>query len=156
MGYRAKDGKVLPSVVQGRKYDRYLDEQRSQTHVDRGKQMVDDAPGGASHEEAFRMHGAAIHTETNRVGPGRIQVKSRHQDGYEYEAVHPQVHVANDVVGHLLGVNPPNAIETHSRARAHPVGEKESERLAREDGRKSERNDPYSRFEDFEDVEDSR
>ena len=156
MGYRAKDGKVLPSVAQGRMYDRFLDEQRTKTNVDRGREMAENAPGGASHEEAFRLHGAAIHTEVDYVGPGRIQVKSRHQDGFEYQGTHPQVHVANDVVGHLLGVNPPNAIETHTRARAHPVGEKEKERMDREDGRKPERNDPYSRFEDFEDEGEGR
>jgi hypothetical protein len=147
MGYRAKDGKLLPSVMQGRKYDRSLDEQRVQSQADRGKKEVEDAPGGERHEADIKAHGIVTEAHIVNDGAGRWRVTTKHADGEESTSVHPQVWSAHEVVGKYL--NPdgkPASLETHQRARSHPVGSKETERIDKEDGR-----GPYSRAEDFED-----
>jgi hypothetical protein len=122
MSWKASDGRAFPTFIQRNKYEQWLH--------DKGA-----APGGPSHEEAYRLHGVAKHIEVDIEDGGRYVVRTKHADGYQYQGVHPQAHVANDVVGHLIGVNPPIAIETHGRARAHPTGPKEEERIAREDSR---------------------
>jgi hypothetical protein len=133
MIYKAKDGKLFGNSIQGRKYDSSL--------AEKSERALAGAPGGPSHEEAFRLHGAARHIELDIEDGGRFHVTTKHADGFTYEGVHPQAHVAHDVVGHLIGVNPPMAIETHARARSQPVGEKEKQRLDREDSRSEETNE---------------
>ena len=80
-------------------------------------------------------------------GPGRWRLTTKHADGQESTSVHPQVWRAHEVAGKYLNPDgPPGALETHQRARSHPTGPKEDERIAKEDGRSTE-----SQWDDFED-----
>ena len=122
MSWQASDGRSFPTFIQRNKYEQWLEEKSK-------------APGGHPEEEAFRLHGTPKHIEVIVEGNGRYRVRSEHPDGFKYEGVHPQAHVVQHVVGDLVGVNPPMAIETHSKSRAHPTGPKEQERIAKEDHR---------------------
>jgi hypothetical protein len=147
MSWKAKDGKSFPSSIQQRKYDRYLDEQRVQTQVDRGKQDIENAPGGERHEADLREHGVTSEAHIVSEGNGRWRLTTKHADGYESTSVHPQWFRAHELAGKYFDPDgKPGALETHQRARSHPVGKKEDERLASEDGR-----GPYSSAEDFSD-----
>ncbi len=121
----ARDGKTFSHPMQAAKYERWLDEK-------------DRAPGGTAHDEAARLHGPAKRVTIEREGLGRHVVTSEHVDGFKHQSVHPEAFRAHQVGAALLGIEAPAAVQTHSRARAHPTGPKESDRLASEDGRRSE------------------
>ena len=63
MSYKAKDGKVLTSVIQGRKYDRSL--------AEKSGEQIDNAPGGPQHEHDLREHGMVQESHITYDGPGR-------------------------------------------------------------------------------------
>lgn len=148
MSYRAKNGKIFATVVQGRKFDRSLDEQRTQTHADRGRQDAEDAPGGQQHLADIKQHGVVSEAHIVSEGNGRWRLTTKHADGQESTSVHPQWFRAHELAGRYFDPDgKPPALETHQRSRNAPVGPKEDARVAKEDGR----DDGYSRFEDFED-----
>lgn len=146
MLYKARDGRKFGNVIQGRKYDRSLDEQRVQTQVDRGREDIENAPGGPQHEHDLREHGIALESTVKYDGPGRWKHVAVHSDGYKAESVHPEAYRAHEVQAKYLAIEPPPAIQTHSKARSYPTGPKEAERIAKEDGR----DDDAARYEDFE------
>lgn len=147
--YRAKNGKMFSSVVQGRKFDRYLDEQRAQTHADRGRQDAENAPGGEQHLHDVRQHGIVREAHIVNEGAGRWRLTSKHADGTETTSVHPQVWRAHEIAGRYLNPEgPPPALETNQRSRNAAVGEKESARIAREDGRNEDGVSTWDSFED--------
>lgn len=125
MAYTARDGHKFPTAIQHAKYERWLDEQ-------------DKAPGGPAHEEAFNKHGMARKVVIEREGNGRTRITSFHNDGHRFTQVHPETYRAHDMARELLGIEPPPAVQTHGRARAHPTGPKEEERIRREDHRDSD------------------
>lgn len=139
MSYKARDGRIFPSVVQGRAYDRSL--------AERGGDDVEAAPGGPQHEHDLKTHGIAKSIKIEYDGPGRWRHTSEHADGYKSTSVHPEAYRAHEVAKNYLGIEPPPAVQTHARSRAHPVGPKESERLDAEDGRVV----GQSKWSDFED-----
>jgi hypothetical protein len=130
MRYRTKDGKVLPTVQQGRKYDRSL--------TDKAKERLQNAPTGDPHAQALFDHGPPTKVTVFREGPGRHRVIAIHPDGHKEESVHPEAYRAFQMAQAAAGVEAPPAIQTHARARSHPIGEKESDRIAREDSRDEE------------------
>lgn len=133
MSATASDGKMFPSVSQARLYD------EANGHLTR-KSLADieDAPGGPAHQDAIKHHGIAQKITIERVGNGRTRVESTHQDGFKHTSVHPETFRAHDIARELLGIEPPPALQTHSRARSQPTGPKEEERVRKEDNREEE------------------
>lgn len=128
MAYKAKDGKILPTVMQGRKYDESL--------AEKSKSETENAPGGPEHIENVRAHGVVHKSVIEFEGNGRWRHTATHADGVESTSVHPQWHRAHDVQAMYFDPDgKPGALETHQKSRSHPVGPKESERLDKEDGR---------------------
>lgn len=141
MSYKAKDGKRFPTVTQGLKWDRSL--------AERGSDDVANAPGGTSWEHDLKTHGIARETRIIREGNGRHVLVAIHADGYRHQSVHPEAYRAHEIESRMLGIEAPPAIQTHARARSQPVGPKEEERIAKEDGRLT----GVAKWSDFEDEE---
>lgn len=131
MSYRASDGKVFPSRMRAEKYQASI--------AQKGKDDFDNAPGGASWEHDRKQHGPVTESTIKMDGTGRWLVKAKHGDGHVHQSVHPQRARANEVQEHLLDLdNPPAALQTHQRSKAHPQGPKESDRIREEDHREDE------------------
>jgi hypothetical protein len=115
------------------KFDRSYEEDHGL--VDQGKSDFDNAPTADPIKEGAK-HGIVVKHSYEIEGNGRHKISVEHADGYKWSAVHPEAYRAFDTLKHAHGFDPePPAIKTHMRARAHPVSEKESDRLAREDHR---------------------
>ncbi len=121
--YTAKDGKQFHHAQQHRKYEEWLEQK-------------DRAPGGPSWEDDKRHHGFVTEFKITREGNGRHRVDATFNDGYKHTSVHPQAYIAHDIGKSLLGLenDKPPAVETHSKARVHPIGVKEETRLRRDAG----------------------
>lgn len=149
--YVAKDGRKFGSTLQGRKHDRFLLE--NPTHVPttmKSQQDLKEAPGGTSWENDLKMHGPVKKIVLERTQLGRQELKATHADGYEHQSVHPEAFRAHQIMGQLLGIEAPPAIQTHQRAKAHPIGPKETGRIARDD----HEDDFAQKWEDFENGEE--
>lgn len=123
MAYTATDGKRFPDSIRGRKYESSLSD------------PTDKAPGGPSHINAMKQHGAPQKVTWERQPMGRHQVKITHADGSTSQSIYATNEQAHSVLGDLLGVNPPIGEHAQQNARNAPVGPKENERIAAEDGR---------------------
>lgn len=123
--FKAKDGKEFGHPEQARLYDKSLD-------------TKENAPGGPSHLHDLREHGPVKKITIERTGNGRHEVRAVHQDGFRSQSVHPEAFRAHEIARELLGIEPPPAIQTHSRARSQPTGPKEDERIRQEDGREED------------------
>ncbi len=119
----ASDGKVFHHAQQHQKYQAWLDEK-------------DRAPGGPAWEDDKRHHGFVTEFKITREGNGRHRVDARFNDGYTHTSVHPQAFIAHEIGKTLLGLenDKPPAVETHSKARVHPVGPREDTRLRKDAG----------------------
>lgn len=111
--------------MQGQVHDRWLRESQK-------------APGGPSHKDSLDQHGFVKDVRIVREGNGRHRVTAIHQDGTKYTSVQPEAYRAHEIARELLGIEPPPAVATHSRARSHPQGPKEDERIRKEDSREEE------------------
>lgn len=132
MSYKAKDGRDFGNPMQGRKYDESLTAERS-------KGDIAGAPGGEEHEANLKAHGMVLESNIKIEGPGRFRLSVKHQDGSTSTSVHPQWYTAHDTQAKYFSPDgKPEALETHQRARSHPGGEKEKERIDIEDGREVE------------------
>lgn len=125
MSFAASDGKEFSHPMQREKYEKWLGEKAK-------------APGGLQHEQDSRLHGPATEVTIRREGLGRHVVTAKHVDGYTHQSVHPEAYRAHEVASSLLGIEPPPAVGTLGRSRAHPTGPKEKERVDREDNRRPE------------------
>lgn len=123
--YTASDGKEFHHAQQHQKYQNWLDQEAQ-------------APSGAQHAQGVKEHGNVRHISIDVEGSGRHRVTMKHADGTETTSVHPQAYRALEVAKEHYVPPAPAAIETHSRARAHPTGPKEQERIKREDGQVEE------------------
>ncbi len=130
MKYTAKDGKTFPNAIQGRKYDESIGGLKRDSLSDLAK-----ARGGPSHSDDLAQHGFVKKVSIIREGNGRHKVEAVHQDGFKHQSVHPEAYRAHDIARELLGIEPPPALGTHSKARTQPRGPKEDERVAKEDSR---------------------
>ncbi len=123
----------FPSQLQADKFDRAY--QEDQGLADSGKSDFDNAPTADPIKEGAK-HGIVVEHSYKIAGNGRHEISVKHADGYTWKSVHPEAYRAFDTLKHAHGFEPePPAIKTHMRARSHPVGPKEDERLAREDHR---------------------
>lgn len=121
MSYVARDGKEFGHPMQGRKYDQWL-------------QQKEKAPGGPQHEHDIRAHGPVREVTIKREGLGRHVLTAKHADGYVHQSVHPEAFRAHQIQAQMLGIDePPPAVQTHARSRAHPIGPKEEDRIRHED-----------------------
>lgn len=125
MAYTAKDGKQFTHPMQGQVHDRWLRDSEK-------------APGGPTHKDALLQHGPVKKIVIEREGMGRHRVTATHQDGETHTSVHPEAYRAHEITRELLGIEPPPAIQTHSRARAQPQGPKEEDRIRKEDHREED------------------
>ena len=123
----------FPSVMQRDKFDRAHEEDHGLT--EQGKSDFDRAPTDDPIEEGAK-HGIVVEHSYKIEGNGRHAISIKYADGYEHHSVHPEQFRAHQMITRAMGLDEaPPAIKTHMRARAHPGGEKEAERLAREDHR---------------------
>jgi len=121
------------SQLRADKFDRAAREERGLQ--DQGRSDVDNAP---NEDIAFAgaRHGIVVEHHYKVVGNGQHEVYLKFADGFEHTSRHPEQFRAHQIATRAMGLDdPPPAIRTHNRARAHPVGPKEDERLAREDHR---------------------
>jgi len=121
MSFTATDGKVFQHAEQHQKYQAWLDTEAK-------------APSGRIHEQGVKDHGLPVEVRVKNEGGGRHRVTMVHADGKESTSVHPEAFRAFDVARETYVPPPPPAIDTHARSRVHPVGEKEIQRIRREDG----------------------
>lgn len=133
MRYTAKDGKTFPNALQGRKYEESIGALQRNSLSDLAK-----ARGGPSHKDDLAQHGLARKVTIERQGNGRTSVTAVMADGFKHESVHPETYRAHDIGRELLGIEPPPALQTHSKGRAQPQGPKEEERIRNEDNRVDE------------------
>ena len=139
--WTAKDGHRFPSRLQLRKYEEAEGNLWRPSLTDtarRSAEDVADARGGAAHEDAVRQHGLAKKVTITREGMGRHRIEAELADGTRHTSVHPEAFRAHDIAKELLGIEAPPAFQTSGRARSQPTGEKESDRIRREDGREEE------------------
>ena len=128
MSYKASDGREFGNPAQARLYEKSL--------ADRGADDVANAPGGEQYEADVKAHGTVHEAHIKAEGNGRWRLTTTHADGAKSTSVHPQWFRAHELAGKYFDPDgKPAALETHQRARAHPAGPKEEERIAREDGR---------------------
>lgn len=139
MAYIAKDGKRFPNSQSGRKYDAHLAEAQDNATV--AGERVRNAPGGPRHLDAVHSHGRVISAKYEEDGPGRFRVTTRHADGHSFSQVSPDRERAVQMIGDMTGAEHPPSGLVHARAKAHPTGPKEHERIADEDQREHERAD---------------
>jgi hypothetical protein len=115
------------------KFDRAFEEDHGLT--DQGKSDFDNAPTADPVQDGAR-HGIVMESHYSVEGNGRHAVRIRYADGYEHNSVHPEQFRAHQLITKAMGLDEaPPAIKTHMRARSHPSGESEKQRLDREDGR---------------------
>lgn len=125
MSFQTKDGKVFHSRGAA---ERYVSSLRD----DDGKP----APGGRSWEHDTNQHGPAVSSRIEPAGPGRWRLTAKHADGYVHTSVHPETLAAHHAQAVVLGIQGPIPGEqTQDKAKAHPVGPHEANRLAVEDRR---------------------
>ena len=125
MSFKASDGKTFQHAGQYRKYQDWLD-------------VESKAPSGRNHEQGVRDHGLPKRVIIDNEGSGRHRVTMIHADGEKSTSVHPEAYRAMDIARETYVPPPPEAIQTHARSRAHPVGDKEIKRIREEDGEKDE------------------
>jgi hypothetical protein len=115
------------------KFDRAFEEDHQLT--DQGKSDFDNAPTADPVKEGAK-HGIIMEHSYKILGNGRHQITVRHVDGHTWTSVQPEAFRAHELLTRAHGFDEqPPAIKTFARARAHPVGEREADRLAREDKR---------------------
>jgi len=90
-------------------------------------------PGGPTHESDYRVHGQAHKVTITHDSTGH-RVEAEHRDGYTHKSTHLNAWQAWDAGKHLAGVTDDLAPQEtpEARARAHPIGPKEDERIKRE------------------------
>ena len=136
MSYTAADGKRFASSIAGRRYD-----ESNGVLVRKSLADIEDAPGGASHQDSMAHHGLARKVVIEREGNGRTRIEWEHADGTKGQMVHPETFRAHEMGRELLGIEAPPAVQTHGRSRSQPQGPKENERIKKEDGRVDEEED---------------
>lgn len=130
--HTASDGHLFATMGQMRRYEESLGKLHRNSLADLARAKED------SHKGHVNEHGIATEVTIKREGNGRTRITSKHEDGFKHNSVHPETYRAHDVARDLLGIEPPPAVQTLGRSRAHPTGPKEDERVRREDGREEE------------------
>ena len=128
MAYLARDGKAFPDVVRLRRYEGWMD--------------AKDAPGGPAQQAALKEHGIPHKVTITREGNGRTRILADHPDGHHSTVVFGSNDAAHSAVADLMGVNPPIGQAAHRNANAHPHDKPEAKRLATEDQREIEADQP--------------
>lgn len=138
MSFRASDGREFTHEGLYRNYQRGLDQDARDRLALKGQRQIENAPGGPEHEANIKAHGPVLESTIKYDGAGRWLHIATHQDGIKSKSVHPEVFRAQQIQGRYFGIDePPPAIKTHQRSRQVPTGEREQERIDREDGRET-------------------
>jgi len=144
----ASDGKRFMGTQRGKRYDESLkqlpkvptndppnknappegEEDDSPMKVGEGSE-----PGGALHENDYKMHGQAHKVTITHDSTGH-RVEAEHQDGYTHKSTHLTAGEAWTAGKHLAGITAEmeQPQEGPQRQRAHPTGEKEESRQKKE------------------------